>query len=334
MVPWGERLRLVAAVSILLVASSRDAAADPGTNEGAADRESCYRTDADHLACYEKLRPFDFVLNAPGDIGGLVRDGFRRDNLLAVAGIAVATAGLLIFDQDLVDGAHRLGRRAHISEGKMKTVPVVPIPYPTDAGSALYYIGDGMVPVTLTAAILGYGLITSDRRVLQTSSHLAEGLLSVAVVAQTLKHLTGRESPSRATESGGRWRPFPDPSAYMRNVPAFDAFPSGHMATAMVTVTVLAEDYPEYWLIRPVGYGLMTLLGFQMMNNDVHWASDYPLAIGIGYGLGKRAVSHGRKVVPAADGSDDVASRDRRRGVSVLPLPMKDGGALLVSGTF
>ncbi len=330
----GDRLRLVAALVVLLVASSRVAVADPATNGAAADREACYRIGADHLACYDAPRPFGFVLNAPGDIGGLVADGLRRDDLLAVAGIAIATAGLLIFDEDLAAGAHRVGRWAHISEGKTKSLPVVPIPYPTDAGSALYYIGDGMLPVALTVGILGYGLATSDRRALQTASQLTEGLVSVAVVAQTLKHLTGRESPSRATESGGRWKPFPDPSAYMKDVPAFDAFPSGHLATAMVTVTVLAENYPEYWLIRPAGYGLMTLLGFQMLNNDVHWASDYPLAIGIGYDLGKRAASHGRKIVAVAEGSGGVATRARSPEWKVLPLPMRDGGGLLVSGSF
>ena len=31
----------------------------------------------------------------------------------------------------------------------------------------------------------------------------------------------------------------------------------------------------------------MTLLAFQMLNNEVHWASDYPLAIGIGYSIGQ-----------------------------------------------
>ena len=39
----------------------------------------------------------------------------------------------------------------------------------------------------------------------------------------------------------------------------------------------------------------MTLLGLQMMNNGVHWASDYPLSITMGYYLGKIAVNRGRE---------------------------------------
>ena len=41
----------------------------------------------------------------------------------------------------------------------------------------------------------------------------------------------------------------------------------------------------------------MSLLGFQMMNNGVHWISDYPLSIAMGYYLGKIAVDNGRQAI-------------------------------------
>ena len=62
----------------------------------------------------------------------------------------------------------------------------------------------------------------------------------------------------------------------------------------MSTLTIITENYPEYPIIKPIGYTLMTLLGLQMMNNGVHWASDYPLSISMGYYLGKIAVESGR----------------------------------------
>ena len=67
------------------------------------------------------------------------------------------------------------------------------------------------------------------------------------------------------------------------------------MAVCMATVTVISENYSGVKWIRPVGYTAMTLLGFQMMNNGVHWVSDYPLSIAMGYYLGKIAVDNGRK---------------------------------------
>jgi hypothetical protein len=74
----------------------------------------------------------------------------------------------------------------------------------------------------------------------------------------------------------------------------------------------------------------MGALGFQMMNNDVHWASDYPLALAIGYGLGKHAASRGRQVVDASEASRRAPSTT----VEVLPLFLDRGGGVAVAGTF
>ncbi len=75
----------------------------------------------------------------------------------------------------------------------------------------------------------------------------------------------------------------------------YDAFPSGHIATMMSVVTILADNYPEKRYIRPVGYSLMGLVGFAMLNNQVHWASDYPLAIALGYVCAKQVEKRNRK---------------------------------------
>jgi membrane-associated phospholipid phosphatase len=310
------------------------AAASPAVDVTPAhDPSSCYPSrEPGHVACFERPTVYGFLLDVPRDIGGLARDAVRLDNLPWTAGVVGATAGLLFLDQDLSNGAHRLGRWAGISShGKTAALKYVPVPYPTDVGSGMYYIGDGMVPVMLTVGWLGYGLVTQDTRALATTAHLTEGLVGVAIVAQTIKHVSGRQSPSRSTEDGGRWRPLTNPLTYQKNVPAYDAFPSGHMATAMVTVTVLAEDYPEYrYWVYGIGYTLMGALGFQMMNNDVHWASDYPLAIAIGYGLGKQATSRHREVVDASEASQ------RKPGTTaeLVPFPLEGGGGVALMGTF
>jgi hypothetical protein len=324
------------ASATVAVPEAPPAAEELPTPPAARDLAGCYPSaEPGRVACFDRPSAFGFLLDVPRDIGGLARDAVRVENLPWTLGIAAATAGLMVYDQRLADGAHRVGRWAHISSNgdTAKVAPWLPIPYPTDVGSGIYYLGDGMLPVSITVGMLGYGLWTQDTRVLRTTSHLAEGLVSVAIVAQTIKHVSGRQSPSRSTEDGGRWRPLPNPLDYQKNVPAFDAFPSGHVATAMVTVTVLAEDYPEYWLIRPVGYGMMALLGFQMMNNDVHWASDYPLAIAVGYGLGKHAVTRGRSLVDAPEASE-ASRRKAATTVELVPFPVGGGGGLAVAGTF
>ena len=55
----------------------------------------------------------------------------------------------------------------------------------------------------------------------------------------------------------------------------------------MATVTVLSSNYPEKKWIKPVGYTVMGLTAWAMMNTEVHWISDYPLALALGYLSGK-----------------------------------------------
>lgn len=233
-------------VALLLSVALDARAEEPGRGARAGPPTRCYAAGQDLVACYDQPSVFGFLLNVPGDIGSFLVDGFRRDNLPALAGIAAATAGLVAVDQSLVNGAQRAGRATHVaSADETRKVPGLSLPYPADVGAALYYIGDGMVPATIALGLFAYGLGASDVRALQTTSQLIEGTLSVGIVVQAVKHAAGRESPGQATQAGGAWRPAPNLRDYHKNVPAFDAFPSGHMATAMVTLTVLAENYPE-----------------------------------------------------------------------------------------
>jgi hypothetical protein len=299
----------------------------------------CYRIDATTSACYEKPKAYSFLINAPLNIVDWLKDSFQQKNALTIAGLAVATAGLIAVDQDLYRTTHDVGHSLNITsddrmKGKIRIVPGYPIQYPTNLGSALYFLGDGVIPISITAGMFSYGLATSDARSLQTSSQLAEGLISVGIVVQTLKRTTGRQTPDRATEPGGKWHFFPDFNDYNKHTPSYDAFPSGHLATAMMTITVLSDNYPEYTLIKPIGYGAMTLFGFQMINNGVHWASDYPIAIAIGYGLGKVAVSHGRKVVSSEDVPEKTSKRPYISDMTILPVPLQNGGAVVAVGKF
>jgi membrane-associated PAP2 superfamily phosphatase len=140
-----------------------------------------------------------------------------------------------------------------------------------------------------------YGKIDKNWRAVNTANDLAETFITMGVTTQILKRATGRESPFMATAEGGKWKPFPSFAEYQRNTSAYDAFPSGHLSTLMATITVLAYNYPEKKWIKPVGYALMCLSGWAMMNTEVHWAGDYPLAIAVGYLSGKITTWRHRK---------------------------------------
>ena len=165
---------------------------------------------------------------------------------------------------------------------------------PSDLGSAFYFLGDGWVNLGLFGFFETYGLVKKDWRAAQTGHQLAEGLIATGFVTQVMKRVTGRETPRAATAPRGVWRMFPSFKDFQAHRTRYDAFPSGHLATCMMTVTVIAENYPEKKIVKPLGYTLVGALAFQMVNNGVHWASDYPLGLAVGYGIGKAIASRGR----------------------------------------
>jgi hypothetical protein len=255
---------------------------------------------------YDRPGQLRWLLHIPRDIVQFPGTYFKRDNLPAFAGIALASIGLYAADDQIIRGSQNLGRFLGLDNSDYKKdlfyIPVrvggtkVPLEMqvPANLNTTFYFLGDGWTHLTIASSFLAYGIIKKDNRAAQTATQLGEAILSTGVVVQALKRTTGRQSPFRSTQDRGRWFFLPSYSTYQGNVSNYDAFPTGHLATAMATVTVIAENYPEYHYIRPVGYGLMGLLGYAMLNNGVHWASDYPLGIAIGYGFAKIAVRNGR----------------------------------------
>lgn len=247
-------------------------------------------------------RIYDFGKNIPRDWGEICRRTASKNGLITVGAVAASTAALIVFDQDITNGVQRFGRWAGIDASrknfnalsfKAGGTNVDLLDLPRNGNTTLYFIGEGWPSIAFASGLLVNGLIKHDERDVLTASQFAECYIAMGITTQLIKHTTGRESPFVATKSGGKWKFFPNQKKYQKSVPKHDAFPSGHMATAMATVTILATNYPEHTYIRPVGYSVMALVGFAMINNGVHWISDYPLSLAIGYAYGKIATSRG-----------------------------------------
>lgn len=273
-------------------------------NESEIDayKESKIYTSPDSIRyLYTKPHPLKFIPNTFINIASVPSAIFKKENTWPIIGVVLSTGILVYYDQQMVDATQQFCRYIGLGtdNNTMNLSPsnAIPLYIPTSLPAALYYIGDGITELGINAGFYIYGYATNDIRALRTASELTEGISAVGVYIQVLKHLTGRETPMRATQPGGVWRLFPSLKEYHSSVPKYDAYPSGHLATAMVTTTIISLNYPEKRWIKPVAYSLIAICGFQMMNNGVHWASDYPLAIGLGYTIGKIAVNNGRKVV-------------------------------------
>jgi len=211
------------------------------------------------------------VTNLPGDWAHSAEVTVSTSSLPALLGLTAVTVALLVPDRPLYKASHSLYERS---------------PFVKFASNQIANLGDGRNHFILAGAFAGYGLLASDSRALRTASQTVEAVLASGVVVQVLKRVSGRESPIAASSHHGKWRPFPNLKEYETHQPRYYAFPSGHIATAMSTVTVVCENYPEVRWLRPLGYSIVGLIGVGLVNKGYHWYSDLPLGIAIGHTFG------------------------------------------------
>lgn len=275
---------------------------------------------------YTRPKPFQFIKNVPSDIYQMGKTAFSKSGLPKLGLILAGSALLVAIDQPVTDATQQFCRYINLKpDRRSKTLVqfnignfhVNALEIPDNLNSTFYYIGESWGSILIAGSLYSYGLINNDYRALQTTSQIAESIFALGITTQFLKRITGRQSPFRAMEDanpvpGGDWHPFPAPGKYQKSVSNFDAFPSGHMAIAMSTLTILSSNYPEARYIRPVGYTLLGVLGLAMINNSIHWISDYPLGLAIGYTCGKIVSGRGHLIIPKL--SD-------RKGASSVLLP-------------
>lgn len=243
------------------------------------------------------LRNLGYV---PTDLWQVFKYPFQGKNWIGLGVVAVGTIILIVKDQDIIDGVKKISYNIGLKPETefhiiWKAGNTKILKSPKNINSALYQVGEGGTSMVVAGGIWIYGKITKDRRAINTAYDLAETFVAMGVGSQVIKRSTGRESPFMATRPGGRWNLFPSFGSYQNNTSAYDAFPSGHLATMMATVTVLSFNYPEKKWIKPIGYSLIGLSAWAMMNTEVHWAGDYPLAIAMGYLSGKITAWRHRK---------------------------------------
>jgi membrane-associated phospholipid phosphatase len=251
------------------------------------------------------LRWHYFITNLPNDWLRYTKTAFNAQSTPEWIGIAALTAGLYATD----GGTYRTSKKWHASSGTIEYW-----------GNFFKEMGDGRSQFGLSGAFVLYGIAGGNDRALKTGSQIAEVVLASGAVVQVLKHITGRRSPDGDPDYATIWRPFPNQFDYLKHVSSYDAFPSGHITTSMATVVVVAENYPEIKWIRPVGYTLVGLIGVGMVNTGIHWYSDYPLGIALGYAFGM-IISH-------PDGAPSTAMSDN---VTVAPFASGDRYGIMLS---
>lgn len=253
----------------------------------------------DQISIYSKPKYFGFITQIPRTFQSVAKLTFRKESIPALSVIVGSTLALVAVDQQILNGVQRFSNTINLDPTRdyktaikfnLGNTPIRVYEIPQNLNSVLYSIGEGSTSILLSGGLFAFGKIKNDYRALQTASEIIQAQLVMGVACQFIKRVSGRESPFRSTDNGGVWRPLTNLSVYQKSVSRYDAFPSGHMGTMMATSIILIKNYPEKKWIKPVAFGLMGIVGFAMINNGVHWAGDYPLALGLGYITGMATV--------------------------------------------
>jgi membrane-associated phospholipid phosphatase len=223
---------------------------------------------------FDPLRPQwkDPIVHLPGTWASWYSNEFRIERIPLYMGIGVITAGLIATDHETYIPFKKLYADNRIFR---------------KFSDYSEFMGQGWFQFGIAGVFALHGFIENNNRSLQTASQTVEVILSCGAVIQLMKHVTGRETPILATTPTGIWRFFPNQIDYHKHVPKYDAFPTGHLATATATLTVIMENYPDQRWIPYIGYPAIACIGVAMVGQGIHWWSDYPLGIAIGYSFGK-----------------------------------------------
>jgi len=252
------------------------------------------------------------ITNLPTDWCRAFDLSFRTVNLPEFVGVTAFTGVLLATDKK----TWTVTRRAY------KTSKFVHV-----ASDYAMGVGDGISQVGFVGALATYGFLAGDKRALRAASQSVEAVLATGVAVQFLKHVTGRESPITTTRTRGRWKFFPRLGEYHGNEPKYYAFPSGHISSTMAILTVVMNNYPNEKWIKPVGYTAVGLLGAGLVAKGMHWYSDLPLGIAMGYMFGN--------VVSGSENLESIiAKKEAPLNLSIAPVSTNYGMALRLGVSF
>lgn len=211
-----------------------------------------------------------------------------------ITGAAVGiSAALIHFDGD-IDKWARVQKQDH--KWVNKTSPVIT------------KFGGNWGVFTVIATGLFSAVIKNEKGV-QTSLLATQAMITSGVWANIVKILTGRERPNAdytfSKKAGGAWYgPFSawDQDLVVRKpISEFDAFPSGHTATAFSIATVFATQYKDIKAVPIICYSAATLVGISRLTEHQHWGSDIFVGGLLGYLCGKQVVKNFNKNHPGQD---------------------------------
>lgn len=175
-------------------------------------KSQIYTLPNGEIYTYKKPKFFECITKVPKDFTGTLHDVTKKNNLIALGASTLATVVLIQSDQTILEQSRNFGEHLGLKSealynnfGPLSNVP-------PNVTSGIYLIGNGTTPILLSMGFATYGLIKNDYRSLNTASGLIESLAVSGIFSQTIKRISGRQSPAPALidgNPGGNWNPFP-----------------------------------------------------------------------------------------------------------------------------
>lgn len=149
-------------------------------------------------------------------------------------------------------------------------------------------VGSKNMALGLSAGMIGGGLIFNDKKLLETSRLMVESFLIAGAITTLGKHALGRARPYTG-RGPYNFNAFP-----FRSGEDLLSLPSGHATSAFAMMTVIAKQYPQWWIKIPA-YTLAVSVALQRIDSRNHWPSDVFVGGVIGYWVGSMLVDHTRE---------------------------------------
>ena len=173
--------------------------------------------------------------------------------------------------------------------------------------------GSGKYVLPALGALYVTGRIAGSSRARRTALLGLESVVISGALTGALKYLTHKERPNPSIVDDVPWNGPGLSHAHL-------AFPSGHATCSFALATIVAAEYGDYPMVRPLAYCAAALAALSRVNDNAHWVSDVILGSAIGHFTARTiAARHGRGA-----GS----------GFSVLPAPRAGGMGLTLSYKF
>jgi len=188
----------------------------------------------------------------------------------------------------------------------------------------LAFLG-GPGPFVLSAGLFAAGRLSRMPRLADAGLHMTEAVLLAASFTGLGKGIFGRALPSVNDSNPDNFQFFR--GFHDRNGP-FVSFPSGHAGASFAMASVVTAEVDRWHpglarIVGPIAYGGAGLVGLARMYQNVHWASDLPLAAAIGTWSGLTVVARSHRNTGQSglqSGGAPSALVEMLRSTTVVPV--------------